>query len=135
MNVKKIFKLTEAQKRQKWRMVSNIFFTFIVMSFSMVIFRAPSVGHMADMFTQMTSNFSAGSSAFFLIFIDSYPFVAICIFGAYFMHFCPKNWTSILTNKYTNSPILVKASIFAIVLFLVIQTRQSELIPFIYQQY
>ena len=133
--LKKIFKLTEAQKRQKWRMVSNIFFTFIVMSFSMVIFRAPSVGHMADMFTQMTSNFSAGSSAFFLIFIDSYPFVAICIFSGYIMHFCPKNWTTILTNRFINTPIIGKAIIFALLLFLVIQTRQSELIPFIYQQY
>ena len=133
--LKKIFILTEEQKQQKWRAVSNIFFTFIVMSFSMVIFRAPSVDHMADMFTQITSNFSAGSSAFFLIFVESYPFVAICIFGGYIMHFCPKNWTSVLTNRFINTPIIGKAVIFALVLFLVIQTRQSELIPFIYQQY
>jgi hypothetical protein len=90
---------------------------------------------MADMFTQITSNFSAGSSAFFLIFVESYPFVAICIFGGYIMHFCPKNWTFVLTNRLINTPIIGKAVIFALVLFLVIQTRQSELIPFIYQQY
>ena len=51
------------------------------------------------------------------------------------MHFCPKNWTSVLTNRFINTPIIGKAVIFALVLFLVIQTRQSELIPFIYQQY
>ncbi len=133
--LKRIFKLTEEQKQQKWRVVSNIFFTFIVMSFSMVIFRAPSVEHMKDMFIQIGTNFSAGTSAFFMIFIKSYPFVAAGIFGAYIMHFCPKNWTNILTNKFINLPTIGKAAIFAIVLFLVIQTRQSEIIPFIYQQY
>lgn len=133
--LKTIFKLTEAQKKQRWRVVSNIFFTFILMSLSMVIFRAPSIGHMVDMFTQITTNFAAGTTAFFTIFVSSYPFVAICIFGGYIMHFCPKNWTSVLTNRFINTPIIGKAVIFALVLFLVIQTRQSELIPFIYQQY
>lgn len=133
--LKNIFVLNEKQKQQKWRIISNIAFTFILMSFSMVIFRAPSVEHISDMFTQITTNFSAGTSLFLIIFASSYPFVAFGIFGGYIMHFCPKKWTISLTNMFINTPMICKAIIFALILFIVIQTRQSEIIPFIYQQY
>lgn len=133
--LKKIFVLNEEQKKQKWRIFSNIAFTFILMSFSMVIFRAPSVEHIGDMFSQITTNFSSGTSLFLIIFANSYPFVAFGILGGYIMHFCPKKWTTNLTNMFINSPMIWKAIIFALILFIVIQTCQSEIIPFIYQQY
>ena len=55
--------------------------------------------------------------------------------GALLMHFVPTRWTGTLKKKYEQTPLLVQAIVLALVIFVVIQARQSDIMPFIYFQY
>ena len=50
-------------------------------------------------------------------------------------HFTPRSWTTGTARVYEVMPVAFQAAILALVIFLVIQTRQSEIVPFIYLQY
>jgi hypothetical protein len=61
--------------------------------------------------------------------------IVLTIFVGFFLHFTPHSWTVRLRSQYAVQPLIVQSVIFAIVLFLVIQSRQTDLVPFIYLQY
>lgn len=61
--------------------------------------------------------------------------VVIIMAGAYIMHFAPERWTNGLKTAYGNMPLIIQALVLGAVLFLIIQTRQSDIMPFIYFQY
>lgn len=133
--LKQKYHLTDQQKAQKWRIVANIFTTFILMTISWIFFRAPSLESVKDMITQIACEFTSGQDNVAYIFINSYPLVFALILIGYLTHFAPKKWSISLCNKYANFHIIFKSIIFALILFIVIQSRQSELVPFIYQQF
>ncbi|MDE7126063.1 MAG: MBOAT family protein, partial [Muribaculaceae bacterium] len=54
---------------------------------------------------------------------------------AMIFHFLPSRLTSRTIARFSLLPVTVQAIILAIVLFIVIQTRQSDLVPFVYLQY
>jgi hypothetical protein len=68
-------------------------------------------------------------------FLNGYvTIVAVMVIG-YALHFMPNKWTRGVLKGYTASPFIVQSIILAIVIFAVIQTRQSDLVPFIYLKY
>lgn len=133
--LKKIYHLSDKQRVQMWRRIANVFVTFILMSISWIFFRSSSLDVVSDMMSQITQDFTGNQRHFISLFINSYPFIFALILLGYIMHYAPKKWTVTLCDKFTNLPALVKSMIFAIILFIVIQSRQSEIVPFIYQQF
>lgn len=68
-------------------------------------------------------------------FVEAYMLIVAAVFTGYVMHFMPRDWTTGATRTYTAMPILLQAILLTMVLFMVIQTRQTDLVPFIYLQY
>lgn len=133
--IKKLYHLPEEKRNNKWRIVSNIIITFILMLVGWIFFRSPNITIVQSIFTQITTHFTAGDPNFIYTFVSSYPLITLAIISGYLMHFAPKKWTTILNDNYTKSPLIVKSIILTIILFIVIQASQSELVPFIYQQF
>lgn len=111
---------------------TNILITFILITIGFAFFRAESVGHIGDMATAIFTNFHAEIAP---QFVAGYALIVVAIAAGFILHFAPHSWQRGLQRAYGWLPLAVQALILAAVLFLVIQTRQSSLVPFIYLQY
>lgn len=110
----------------------NIFFTFALIVIGFISFRCTTTENLCEMVTQIITNFHPEIA---LQFILAYPLIITAIIAGFILHYSPNIWQIKLRDLYTSSPILIQAIILAIVVFIVIQTRQSELVPFVYLQY
>lgn len=116
----------------KWRVALNIFLTFNLLAFSFVFFRARSMEDIKAMGTQIFTNFHIDVAP---QFIEGYLMIVLVIFGAMLMHFAPSRWTAKLKSVYAGLPLILQGLVLALIIFIVIQARQSDIMPFIYFQY
>lgn len=114
------------------RRILNIAFTLLLTVIGFTIFRSVSLEHLAEMGTQIATSFHAEIA---LQFAKAYALILTAMGIGLAMHFSPSSWRRKLLGGYISLPIAVQAIVLAAVLFLVIQTRQSELVPFVYLQY
>ncbi|MDE7412062.1 MAG: MBOAT family protein [Paramuribaculum sp.] len=131
-NSKKDTQKTDIVKTPRWRVFLNIFLTFNLIALSFIFFRAPSMEAVRDMFVQIFTNFHIGVAP---QFVTGYLMVVLIMIGAYIMHYAPERLTGKMQNAFHAAPLIIQALILAIVIFLIIQTRQSDIMPFIYFQY
>lgn len=110
----------------------NMAVTFSLVVAGFTLFRAPSLETIGDMAVQMWNDFHIDVAG---QFVESYVMIVAAMGLGYFMHFTPKSWTTGTIRIYNAMPIAAQAIFLAAILFLVIQTRQSELVPFVYLQY
>ena len=115
-----------------WRRSANITLTFLLMVIGFSFFRARTLDDIGAMYTAIFTNFHAGVAP---QFIASYALVCVAIFAGFLMHFAPMRWYHRIRDTYSQAPLVAQAAILAFILFIVAQTRQSELVPFIYLQY
>ncbi len=130
--LKSLFKTPTLVKGNPIAVMFNVLITFVLVVAGFVIFRSPSLENLGVMFTQIFTNFHA---EIIPEFVDAYLMIVLTIFVGFFLHFTPHSWTVRLRSQYAVQPLIVQSVIFAIVLFLVIQSRQTDLVPFIYLQY
>ncbi|MDE6099747.1 MAG: MBOAT family protein, partial [Paramuribaculum sp.] len=116
----------------KWRVALNIFLTFNLLAFSFVFFRARSMDDVKAIGTQIFTNFHLNVAP---QFFEGYLMIVLVIIGAMLMHFAPSRWTAKLKSIYAGLPLLIQALVLALIVFIVIQARQSDIMPFIYFQY
>ncbi len=119
-------------RRRWWARTGNVVITFALMVIGMTIFRANSLTSLGEMGTAIFTNFHAEVLP---QFVAGYWAVALIIVLAFVVHFLPDRWYPRLIDAYDAMPLMVQAIVLAAVLFVVIQTRQSSLVPFIYLQY
>jgi len=117
--------------------LTNVFITFMLTIVGFTIFRMAyfsegAFDRMKDMVGQIYNNFNLSVLP---QVVDAYMLIIIAIAGGLLMHFAPEAWTRSLKKRYSSVPLFVQAMILAIVIFMVIQTRQSDLVPFVYLQY
>lgn len=131
--LKSVTPKVKLENRNKWwRRTFNIFITFNLIAVSFVFFRARSLTTIKEMWAQITGNFHAEIAPQFL---EGYLAITLVIIGAYLMHFAPERWTAKLKKTYNSIPLIIQAIVLVIIILIVIQTRQSEIQPFIYFQY
>ena len=85
-----------------------------------------------DMLSQIATNFHA---SVFPQFIEGYPLIVAAMVTGLVLHFLPHSLTIHAQNTYSRFPLFFQAIILAIVILVVIQVRQSDIVPFIYLQY
>lgn len=110
----------------------SIAITFVLILIGFIFFRASSFQGVKEMFTSVFTNFHAEVLP---QFVEGYLLVVILIFAALVLHFLPDKWHKGLHSGFAYLPMALQAVILAIVIFLVIQMRQTSLVPFIYLQY
>jgi len=130
--IKKIYRIPDFLKGSRIAISGNIIITFTLVVVGMMFFRAHSPEQCVQMVTQIATNFNP---QIIPSFIESYPMIILAIAGAMILHFLPSRYTSRTIAMYSGTPMFVQALILACVIFLVIQTRQSDLVPFVYLQY
>lgn len=125
-------KTTTSKTMPRWRLVLNIFLTFNLLAISFVFFRARSLDVARDMATQIFTDFHVSVIP---QFVEGYLMIVLLIAGALLFHFLPTRWTETVKKRFEAMPALVQALILALIIFIVIQSRQSDIMPFIYFQY
>ncbi len=67
--------------------------------------------------------------------MESYLTIVLLMIGGYMIHITPSRMTRRVRSVFEASPAFVQAVILALVILVVIQVRQSDIVPFIYLQY
>lgn len=125
-------RLPRRQTTRWWVTAANVFITFNMIAISFVFFRASSMETVREMATQVFTNFHADVAP---QFVSGYLMIVLIMVGAYLMHFAPESWTTKLRSGFGSLHPVLQTVVFAIVLFLIIQMRQTDIVPFIYLQY
>lgn len=126
------YRLPERCRDRWWVRSGNILVTFTLTVIGFTFFRANSIGTIGDMCTAVFTNFHISVA---VQFAEGYAMIVIAMAVGLFLHFSPHSWQQNAVRRYSSFPLLVQAIILTIVLFAVIQIRQSDLVPFIYLQY
>ena len=129
---KALKKAVGPKERTWWRVVANIFITFNLFALSLIFFRAPSMEHVGQMFGQMFTSFHLSVAP---QFIEGYLLIVLLMFFGLAMHFAPESLTRKFKQKFVDAHPMVLATILAVVIFLVICFRSSEIVPFLYLKY
>ncbi len=138
--ITKVVKTPSFVRNNPFNRCVNVIINFVLTVLGFTIFRMAyfheslndSYLRINSMFTQITDNFHIEVIP---QFVEAYLLIVCAIFVGYLMHFAPASWTVVLKRRYTSVPLLVQSLILCIVIFIVIQTKQSDLVPFVYLQY
>lgn len=112
--------------------IGNVLLTFHVVAIGWVFFRAESLTTVGEMATQIFTQFHP---EVFMQFVNGYPFVTLAIFVGYMLHYAPHQLSRSLQNTLQRTPLVAKAVVFALFIYIVLQLRSSEVVPFIYLQF
>ncbi len=124
--------LPEHKKGAWWRVSFNVFLTFNLVALVFVFFRMRSLEQAQQMAHQIFHDFHLGIAPQFIA--GYFTIILACLLG-YFMHMMPGDWTQKFKELFKRFPFWTQAIIVAIVILIVIQVRQSDIVPFIYLQY
>lgn len=125
------FKSTGAEMTV-WRRFLGVLFTFHLVCFGWIFFRARSFETGWEVINRI---FTAFNPQIFWQFMGGYKIVFSLILLGYFLHFTPKSWELKAYKISTASPLYIKAIVTAILIVLVMQMKSSEIQPFIYFQF
>lgn len=110
----------------------NITLTMTLIMAGMMIFKAHSVGDIGVICRRIFTDFRPQVIP---SFVEAYLLITCLIAGAYVMHYLPRRHTDALKRRFDATPLLLQAAILAIAIFIIIQARQADLVPFVYLQY
>lgn len=130
--IKRVWTVPEHLKGTLVVRATNVVITFVLVVIGFAIFRAPSMVAVEQIYTQI---FTAFHIEVLPQFVSGYSMIVLAIMAGYLAHMSPRSWTLRAQEAYVQLNVVGQAFILVAVLFFVIQTRQSELVPFIYLQY
>ena len=130
--ISKVWKLPGGLAGRPEVKVLNIAITFMLVVAGFTLFRAPDLETVAVMGQQIFGDFHLSVLP---QFVEGYILIVGALVASMAAHFTPRSWTTGTARVYEVMPVAFQAAILALVIFLVIQTRQSEIVPFIYLQY
>ena len=114
------------------RRIIGTLFTFHLVCFGWIFFRAESMQKVGEMLTQITTNFHP---EIFGQFVSGYKTVFLLMVLGYIAHFIPKRVELYCQSWVTRSPLVMQAMLLALAVFVVVQFRSAGVQPFIYFQF
>ena len=130
--ISKVWKLPEGLAGRPEVKVLNIAITFMLVVAGFTLFFSLYLETVAVMGQQIFGDFHLSVLP---QFVEGYILIVGALVASMAAHFTPRSWTTGTARVYEVMPVAFQAAILALVIFLVIQTRQSEIVPFIYLQY
>ena len=128
-----IFPAKEHGKRMSQMLHTfNVLLTFHIVAIGWVFFRADSLTVVQEIATQIFTNFHP---EVFMQFVNGYPYVTLAIVVGFMLHYTPRKMTLSLQQTLEATPLIGKAVIFAMFIYLILQVKSSEIVPFIYLQF
>jgi alginate O-acetyltransferase complex protein AlgI len=113
----------------KWSRIVSVFFTFHLVCFAWIFFRAKSIENVREILNQIFYSFQ-------LHLIDdlilAYPKVFAILFIGFIVHWLPIRWQELVRGKFINLPIWTKGIVALLVLLVLKAFLNSDIQPFIY---
>jgi alginate O-acetyltransferase complex protein AlgI len=113
----------------KFHKFFRIFFTFHILMFTAILFRAPSMQFALDMVHQIFTYFHG---AVFLQWVPAYWKVAALVLLGYVLHFIPRKVDYRIQEWIIKMPVVFQALLLAVTIWIVIQAESAQLQPVIY---
>ncbi len=131
--IERLLKYPKWINEKSWGVkIFGVILTFHIWAFSMIFFRAQSYKLAFDMIHQITHFFHA---EVFPQFVSGYPMVVAIFIIGMLSHFTPVKLEERMKAFLGSSPVIVQSLILAIVIFIVVQFKTSNIQPFIYFQF
>ena len=127
-----VWRVPAALKGTMLLRLANTSITFALVVAGFAIFRAPSLETLEAMATQIFTGFHAAVAP---QFVAAYAVIVVTMAVGLVMHLSPRRWSDDASALYVDLSVYWQAVLLAAIIFLVVQTRQSEIVPFIYLQY
>ena len=115
-----------------WKRVISTIFTFHIVCFAWIFFRVDTMDKAGEMLSQIFTRFEP---QVFLQFVSGYLTIFILMVTGYIIHFMPKKVDKAIQEKVTCMPLWGKALLLSIAIFVVVQMKSSDIVPFIYFQF
>lgn len=122
----------EGAEMSPFRRVLGVIFTFHLVCFGWIFFRAESMTVGLDVLRQIFLDFHP---EVFLQFVVGYDKIFILLLIGYITHFTPKRVENRTRQLVIDSPMLLQAFYLILVIFIVTQVKSSGIVPFIYFQF
>ena len=106
-----------------------VLLTFHLVCFCWLFFAGTSFEASMQMIGQICSNFNPQLLPQFL---EGYPLVSALMVGGFVLHFLPTAWNGKAESLAGRTPLPVQAIALALMIFIVVQVKGSEVQPFIY---
>jgi D-alanyl-lipoteichoic acid acyltransferase DltB (MBOAT superfamily) len=117
------------QRSALWKRILSAVFTFHVVCFSWIFFRANSMENATAMIRQIVSRFGWQS---FAQVVNSYLPVLLLMVLALGVHWFPVKWKEFYRGKFIETPAFVKLILAVLLAILIFQVKASDIQPFIY---
>jgi len=110
----------------------GVLFTFHFVCLAWIFFRAKSFTIASQVISQIFTQFHVSVAG---QWVAGYTYVFVLLVLGFMTHFIPKRFHTLSETALSASPILVKAFVIVIAIWLVIQVKSSDIHPFIYFQF
>ncbi len=110
----------------------GVFFTFNIVCFAWLFFRAHSLNDVGIMLNQIAFSFQFNLIP---LIVRSYWLVFAILFMGFFIHWLPSNFKEKYRGWFIQTPIWLKVIITVIVIIIIFQAKSSNIQPFIYFQF
>ena len=127
-----IFGKPDTGKKSFFGHLISVFFTFHLVTFAWIFFRAQDMKTAGIMINRMFNNFSGSKVP---QMIESYWIIFALMLGGFIIHWLPKSFKDKYTNWFIQMPIWIKVLIAVIVVIILYQAKSAEIQPFIYFQF
>lgn len=119
----------DGSKMKRISRIFGIIFTFHLVCFGWLFFRANSFHSAIEMMNRIVTSFHP---EVFLQLIQGYPLVFSLMGLGFLLHFTPKSWEDACMRSTISLPLFFKALTLVIVIIIVMQIKSSDIQPFIY---
>ncbi|MCF8331069.1 MAG: MBOAT family protein [Bacteroidales bacterium] len=127
-----IFGKADHGKKTFWGHLVSVFFTFHLVTFAWIFFRARNMQIAGIMIKRMFNDFSGKMVP---QMIQSYWILFALMLGGFIIHWLPKSFKDKYTNWFIHMPVWIKVLIAVFIVILLYQARSAEIQPFIYFQF
>jgi D-alanyl-lipoteichoic acid acyltransferase DltB (MBOAT superfamily) len=115
-----------------WRRLGAQVLTFHFVCFCWIFFRNQTFEGSATMIRQIFTEFRP---QLFPQMISGYSEVFLVMLLGYLLHFAPERWGQSLCRGVIRTPFVLQSVLLALLIYLVIQVKSSDIQPFIYFQF
>ncbi|MCD7972609.1 MAG: MBOAT family protein [Candidatus Azobacteroides sp.] len=122
----------EESKTTPFRKIAGIIFTFHLVCFGWIFFRADDAEKAFEVLYRIFNHFQPEH---FISFIQGYKNVCLLMLLGFTLHFLPDSLVNKCRNRIINAPLVVNAIILALLIIGIMQIKSAEIQPFIYFQF
>lgn len=130
--IESILRLPRFFARGAVRHMLGVAITFHIVCLGWIFFRARSYAEGADMLRQITTSFHA---ELFASVVTGYASVFSLMLAGYALHHAPEKWETGGIKLVTRLPAAGKAALVIVMIWIVVQVKSAQLLPFIYFQF